>query len=431
MTGQEAVEKIESYHHFRSHPGLEGIRALMERIGNPQKKLRCVHVAGTNGKGTTCTLIASVLRKAGFRTGLYLSPHVSDFRERMQIDGNLILPEDLASLTERVLPAAESITAHGVPVTEFELVTAIAMLWFAERGCDVAVLEVGLGGRFDATNVITQPLVSVIASISLDHTQILGDTLEKIAFEKCGIIKEGCPSVCYPDEPPEALAVIRCVARARHSALTEASSIHLKVLKSDLSGTEIESPEGRLFLPLLGEHQVKNAAAALAALRVLRENGWKIGRGDIAAGFSAARLPARLEVLSKTPPILLDGAHNPEGTAALASAIHRYLSGKKVVAVMGMMADKDVRKAVKNLAGVFSQVIAVAPVSARALSADRFADLWNQAGTPARAAANISDALVQAFSLLEPDGALIVCGSLYVAGDARNLLLDRLGRPRI
>jgi dihydrofolate synthase/folylpolyglutamate synthase len=372
-----------------------------------------------------------VLRKAGFRTGLYLSPHVSDFRERMQIDGNLIPPEDLAGLTERVLPAAESITAHGVPVTEFELVTAIAMLWFAERGCDVAVLEVGLGGRFDATNVITRPLVSVIASISLDHTQILGDTLEKIAFEKCGIIKEGCPSVCYPDEPPEALAVIRHAARARHSALTEASGIHLKVLKSDLSGTEIESPEGRLFLPFLGEHQVKNAAAALAALRVLRENGWKIGRGDIAAGFSAARLPARLEVLSQTPPILLDGAHNPEGTAALASAIRRYLSGKKVVAVMGMMADKDVRKAVKNLAGVFSQVIAAAPVSARALSADRLADLWNQAGTPARAAANISDALVQAFSLLEPDGALIVCGSLYVAGDARNLLLDRLGRPRI
>lgn len=426
MTYEEVLAKIDTYQRFSTKPELERIAALLSLLENPQDKLKFVHVAGTNGKGTTCTLIASVLQKAGYRTGLFLSPHVCDFRERMQFCGEMIPQEELVAAAERVFPAAEQLKRNGLLVNEFELITAIAMLWFAERRCEIVALEVGLGGRFDATNVIQNPLVSVITSISLDHTKILGDTIGQIALEKCGIIKQGCPTVCAPDEPADALDVIRSIAGERSSPLTEASEDIFKVGKSDFSGTELQYSGVSLRLPFLGAHQVKNAATALAVLEVLQRSGWKIPITSVREGFLTARLPARLEMLSADPPVLLDGAHNPEGTAALASAIRYYLPGKKIVAVMGMMADKDAAHAVKNLAGCFCRVIAAAPSSPRAMNAADFADLWRSAGTAAQAAANFQEALTLAFSALRPDGALVICGSLYLAGDLRATALEMI-----
>lgn len=426
MTYEEVLVKIDTYQRFSTKPGLERIAALLSLLGNPQDRLKFVHAAGTNGKGTTCTLIASVLNCAGYRVGLYLSPHVCDFRERMQYCGEMIPPAELKNTAQRVFQAAEQLEKDGIFVNEFELITAIAMVWFAERRCEIVVLEVGLGGRFDATNVIENPLVSVITSISLDHTKILGDTLGEIALEKCGIIKPGCPTVCSPDEPPEALEVIQHVCSERESLLTEASVDALKIERSDFSGTILDDSGLKLKLPFLGDHQVKNAAAALAALKVLKNSGWDIPDSAVEKGFASACLPARLEVLSTHPPVLLDGAHNPEGTAALAAAIRRYLSGKKIVAVMGMMADKDAAHAVENLKGLFCCVVSAAPSSPRAMSAADFAALWRQAGTPAQAAGGFREALTLAFSALEPDGAIVICGSLYLAGDLRAPALEMI-----
>ena len=424
---EEAVAKIESCHRFGPKPGLERMRELMSRLGDPQKGKHFVHVAGTNGKGTTCTLVASMLKEAGFRTGLYLSPHVCDFRERMQLDGRMIPREELLSVAQEVLPLAEKMAARGREVSEFELITAMAFCWFAQKQCDVVVLEVGLGGRFDATNVIERPLVSAICSISLDHTQILGDTLAQIAREKCGIIKEGCPTVCYPNEPREALAVIRRTAAERRSRLVEASGIAARPLRSDLSGTVLRYGDRDLLLPFLGEHQVKNAKTALAVRETLCGLGWEIPLPAVARGFMSARLPARLEVLSQSPPVLLDGGHNPEGTAALADAVRRYLPGKKAIAVMGMLEDKDARSAVRNLAGTFSRVVAVKPSSVRGLSAGALARCWRDCSVRAQEAAGLSEALDLAFSAWDPEGeALVVCGSLYLAGDLRQGVLARL-----
>lgn len=427
MNYEEAVRRIESCHRFGPKPGLENMRELLARLGNPQAGMNFVHVAGTNGKGTTCVLVASMLKEAGYCTGLYLSPHVCDFCERMQLNGTMIPRDELVSLACAVLPQADEMSAQGKPPAEFELITAMALLWFARKRCDVAVLEVGLGGRLDATNVIEAPLVSVIASISLDHTKILGDTLGEIAREKCGIIKAGRPVVCYPDEPAEALTVIRETSAARGSRLTEASAVAVRPVGSDLSGTRLQYGVQELRLPFLGEHQVKNARTALAVREVLCSLGWEIPNAAVSRGFDSAYLPARLEVLSRQPPVILDGGHNPEGTAALANAVRRYLLHKQVLAVMGMLADKDSLASVQNLTGVFSRVITVQPSSGRGLGARRLAEFWNRCGTPAEPARNFTDALDRAFSVLEPGGgALVVCGSLYLAGDLRSSVVERL-----
>lgn len=423
MNYEEAIKKIESLQRFGSRPGLERIRMLLDRLGNPQDRLRYVHVAGTNGKGTTCTLISSVLRCAGWRTGLYLSPHVSDFRERMQADGEMIPREELAVLAGRVFSEIEQMAARDEIITEFEAITAIAFLWFAERACDIVVLEVGLGGRLDATNVIRHPLVSVITSVSLDHTKILGDTVEQIAFEKCGIVKEGGVTVSYPGQKPGAEEVIRRAAAERSNRYVNAASSGVRLIASSLSGSELEWSGTRLHLPFPGEHQVKNAATALSALQALRDSGWNIPEEAVIRGFSEASFPARLEILSRSPLVILDGAHNPDGTAALAAAVKRYLPGKNIVAVMGMLADKDVGAALRNLVGLFARVVTVAPSGSRAMSAEELAGCWERLGTSAEPATGGAEALSRAAELLQPDGAVLICGSLYLAGDLRESAL--------
>lgn len=426
MDYKEALEKIESLQFFGSRPGLERVGELLSRLGSPQDKLKIVHVAGTNGKGTTCELISSVLCEAGYKTGLYLSPHVSDFRERMQINGEMIPREKLVLLAQKVFEITEQMAREEKIITEFELITAIAMLWYAEENCDIVVLEVGLGGRLDATNVIKKPLVSVITSISLDHTKILGGTVEKIAAEKCGIIKEGGITVVSPCQKPEAMEIIKNIAAKRHNMLIDAGETDARVVSTNISGTILEYKEYSLHLPFIGAHQVQNAKTALAVLEILQEIYPKITIKTIADGFSAAKLPARLEVLSQSPLVLLDGAHNPGGTAALAEAVREYFPGQKIIAIMGMLADKDVDLAVKNLSGLISQVVTVSPSSSRAMSAEDLAARWERLGVCAYPAAGFDCALEKAFGLLKPDGVLLICGSLYLAGDLRGRVIKLL-----
>lgn len=426
MTFEETLKKIDTYQRFSRKPGLERMTALLSRLGNPQKKLKFVHVAGTNGKGTACTLLASVLTAAGYRTGLYLSPHVSDFRERIQLCGKMIPKEEFISTASHIFSAADELVENEVQINFFEIVTAIAFDWFAERQCDAVVLEVGLGGRFDATNVIQNTLISVIMSISYDHIEVLGNTLTAIAGEKCGIIKPGRPVVCSPEEPPEALEVIRRAAAKAGSPLTEASLDGLNVIRSSLAGTEIEYHGAVLKLPFLGKHQVRNADTVLSVLDVLCREGWSIPAEAVRQGFASASLPARLEVLSEDPPVLLDGAHNPDGTRALAEAIRYYLPGRRIIAVMGMMADKDTAAAVQNLSGLFSEVFTAAPPSPRAMSAEEFAALWRSTGAKAQAAGSCREALSLAFSAMRPGGAVVICGSLYLAGELRGAALEKI-----
>jgi len=426
MTYQEALNKTSSLLRFGMKPGLERVQKLLMLLGSPQDQLKFVHVAGTNGKGSTCTLISSVLQQSGYKTGLFTSPYVMDFCERMQIDGEMITKEDVASLVEKTFPIVEQMAKSGDIITEFEFIAALAFQWFAQKGCDIVVLEVGLGGRLDATNVIKTPLVSVISSISLDHTAILGNTVEKIAYEKSGIIKEDGTTVCYPDQLQGALEVIRSTAAARHNEFVLANMASVEVLSMNISGTAMQYGDLLLNLPLIGEHQVKNAVTALAVIEVLKKEGYAIVDHSIEAGFRYATFPARLEVLSASPLVILDGAHNPDGTAALAEAIRTYLSGKKIIAIMGMLADKDVTSATQNLAGLFSHVITITPSNSRAMSAKDLAADWQNLGASAEPMDDIDAAFRKALNLAGENGAVLICGSLYLAGELRPRAIELL-----
>ncbi len=424
-TVEEAVGFFHSLERFGVNPGLDRIRDLCDLLGHPEKKCAFVHVAGTNGKGSVCTEISNILREAGFCTGLYTSPYVLDFRERIQVNNRMISEEDLVAVTEKVKRAVEILNSQGVFPTEFEAVTAAAFLHFAETGCSIVVLETGLGGRFDATNVIEEPIVSVITSISLDHVKILGNTMEEIAFEKCGIIKEKCHSVTDGANPDGALRVIRDTAAARHSFLFEARPKDLfQTVSSDITGTLIRYRDTEMRIPFLGEHQMRNAAVALKACEVIGVSGFDITVKHIKAGLEASFIPARTEIMSKDPFVLLDGSHNDDSTLALSAVLRRYLFDKRIVAVMGMMEDKDCEKALQNLNGCFSHVVAVTPSNPRAMQADKFCGLLLRNGYSAEAVNDPVQGVRKAFSMLKDFDALVVCGSLYLASDVRSELLD-------
>ncbi len=426
-TVEEAVGFFHSLERFGVNPGLERIGALCEILGHPEKCCRYVHVAGTNGKGSVCTEISNILREAGFVTGLYTSPYVLDFRERIQVNNRMISAEDLISAAQKVKSAVETLNARGVYPTEFEAVTAAAFLHFANAGCKIVVLETGLGGRFDATNIIEAPIVSVITSISLDHVKILGDTLAKIAFEKSGIIKPLCHTVTDAANPTEALNVIRETAAQRGSYLFEASPDALfQVISSDITGTEIEYRGVRMRIPFPGAHQIRNAALALKACEVIGVSGFDLTVKHIKSGLEASFIPARIEIMHGAPPVILDGSHNDDSTLALAAVLRTYLPNIRILAVMGMMEDKDCGKAVRNLQGCFTEVIAVTPSNPRAMPAEKFRDLLTENGYTATAVPDPLQAVDRAFSRLAAFDALVVCGSLYLASDVRAHMLNKI-----
>ncbi len=426
MTLGEAVDFYHSLQKFGIMPGLERISLLCERLGSPQKKLKFIHVAGTNGKGSTCTYIASVLTAAGYKTGLYTSPYVIEFRERIRLDGEMISPEGLGEVTERVKATIDSLRNEGVTITEFEAVTAAAFLFYCEEGCDYIVLETGLGGRFDATNIIDAPLVSVITSVSEDHIAILGNTLGEIAYEKCGIIKKNCPVVTSASQKREVLDVIRSQAAAKDAVLLETDHAKVfSVLSEDISGTDVQSPEGTLRITLGGTHQLENAALARQVLEILKSNGAILPFEAYYNGFLRARIPARTEIICEAPLVILDGSHNDGSTAALSDFLGKHLKGKRLLSVMGMMADKDCERALSNILPLFCEIITVTPSNPRAMAAKELAEIAEGLVAKSSYFDSPAEGVEAAFGRLPEYDALVVCGSLYLAGDVRQLLIEK------
>lgn len=426
MTYDEALTWYRSFEKFGVVPGLERVRLLCSRLGDPQRSFDCVHVTGTNGKGSVCTETANALIAAGYRTALYTSPEVLDFRERMRVNGEMIAKDRLCSLTEKVRDAVEGLRDGGVYPTQFEVLTAAAFLWFAESGCDIAVLETGLGGRFDATNLIDPPLVCAITSVSLDHTAILGDTYAEIAFEKCGIIKEGADVVVPCDVREDVKKEIRAAAEPKGCPVyyTDPRDC-FEVVSRDIRGTQVLFEGRGMLIPFAGEHQLRNAALTVRICRSLSAKGYPVTSEHIAEGISRSRIPARTEIISSDPLVILDGCHNDASTAALSETLAGELSDKRIIAVMGMMADKDCRTAVNNLACRFSRVITVKPSNPRSIGADALAALIREAGTEAYPADSPEDGIDAALALLPEYDAMVVCGSLYLAADIREYLLSR------
>lgn len=423
----EAVGFYHSLQRFGIQPGLERIGALCESLGHPERNLSFVHVAGTNGKGTVSTEISNILREAGFRTGLFTSPYVIDFRERMQIDNRMIPEADLIRITELVSRSVAQLNKQGLQPTEFEAITAAAFLYFAASGCQIAVLETGLGGRFDATNIIEAPVVSVITSISYDHMQVLGDTLGQIAFEKAGIIKDHCHTVTASTQPEEAMSVIRKVAEEKNAYLFEADEAQsFEVLSADLTGARIRYRNTEMRIPFVGSHQLQNAAVALKACEVIGVSGFDITVDHIRKGLAASFIPARVEILHTDPVVILDGSHNQDSLKALSEVLRDNLAGKKILAVMGMMADKDCDSSIQRVSELFSKVICVTPSNPRAMRAEDFSQLLQSHNVAVQAVPDPKTGIDTAMNELISYDALIVCGSLYLAADIRDYLLNKL-----
>lgn len=418
MTYEEALDYISSVSWQGSRPGLERISAMMDALGNVQDGLKFVHIAGTNGKGSVSAMVSSVLTAAGYRTGLFISPYIMRFNERMQIDGQPISDDALAEVVALVKPAAQALPDGA---TEFEIITAAAFLWFAREKCDIVVLETGLGGRLDATNVIRKNECAVITAIGLDHTEYLGNTLGQIAWEKACILKSGCPAVAY-DSDPEAMAVIRQQGETLGCTVTTADFTAITSLADSL---EAQTFTYRDFPPLTihlaGAHQLKNAAVVLETVAVLRQRGWVISDDALVAGMDAARWPARLEVVQKDGPMaIVDGAHNLQGMQCLVEAIRHYLPGRRIVALVGVLADKDWQPMMDLLKEVAVDLVCVTPDSPRALDAidlarylsdrDHWVAVADQVATGAEGAE---------FRARFMDGVMVACGSLYMAADVR------------
>lgn len=425
MTLGEAVDYYHSLEKFGIMPGLERITVLMERLGSPHKKLKFVHVAGTNGKGSTCTALASVLTEAGYKTGLYTSPYVIDFRERIQLDMEMISPEELAQITEKIRLAVSELSAEGIKITEFEAVTAAAFTYYYDKNCDIVVLETGLGGRFDATNIIENPLCSIITSVSMDHINVLGGTLGEIAFEKCGIIKNACPVITGSEQPTEVLDTIKDVALRNTASLHIADARAMLVpVEEKITGTLTEGPFGCFCIPWSGLHQLNNMSLVCECVKILRDTGFEISDMQACKGIEKARIPARTELFSQNPTVILDGSHNDGSTEALANVLKKHLKGKRILAVMGMMADKDCRRSLSNLVPCFSEVITVKPSNPRSMPPEELADIVDSFSVKSTVCSSPEEGINTAFGKIQDFDALVVCGSLYLAGDVRALLSD-------
>lgn len=414
MNVNEALNYIHSVSWMGSIPGLGRTRELLERMGNPERKLKFIHIAGTNGKGSTAAMLASVLTEAGYRTGLYTSPYILRFNERMQICGREIDDSELAEITAWVQPLADAMDAHP---TEFELVTCIAMEYFARHECDIVVLEVGLGGEFDSTNVISAPEAAVIVNIGMDHMQVLGDRIEDIAHAKAGIIKSGCDCVLY-EQSPEVEHVVEDACRN--------CGAHLHRARMDALVPRSHGLEGQCFdwkqltdlrIPLLGEHQLHNACTVLTTLEVLCEKGWDISEDALRKGLEKVTWPGRFQLMRRNPIFIIDGGHNAQCLDALTQAFRDYLPGQKITFLNGCMADKDYGEMFQVLAPFAQEFITVTPPNPRALTAVQLAEHLARYHLPVHPCASIAEGVHTALQRAGESGVVCACGSLYMIAD--------------
>ena len=416
MTAQEAVEYIHSITWMGSKPGLERTRELLERMGDPQKQLKFIHIAGTNGKGSTAAMSASILQQAGYRVGLFTSPCIFKFNERIQINGEHISDEDLAEVTGFVKPLAAAMDDHP---TEFELVSCIGFEYFKRKGCDIVVLEVGMGGALDSTNVIDVPEVAVITNIGLDHTDFLGNTLGEIATTKAGIFKEGGSAVVYPSDP-EVVSVLETLCAQRHMDLKVVDFDRLTSVSHRLEGQTFHCGQRRdLFLPLLGAHQLKNAAVVLQIIDTLIEKGWQITEEQLRQGLARVSWPGRFDIVGRDPLFIIDGGHNPQCIEALVGNIRDYLEGRRVIALTGVLADKDYGEMFRPVMGLVEQFVCITPPSPRKLEATALAEHLQKAGCTATPCQTIAEGVKKAIALAGADGMVLCFGSLYSIADIR------------
>ena len=399
------------------------MQSLLEKLGNPHMGLKYVHIAGTNGKGTTSAFLASILREAGYRTGLYTSPFIQRFNERIQVDGVQIPDEALAEITTRISEAVPEVMAEGRRrPTIFELITALGFCWFQQQRCDVVVLEVGMGGRLDATNAILDgdSVLSVMVNIGFDHMEFLGDTLPLIAGEKAGIIKEGGDVVVY-GQSPEVEQVFLDKAREKHATISRSSNEYAIVRHMDECGATFDF-EGRrdLKISLLGRYQVRNACTAVSACDRLIARGWRITEEQLRAGLEKAVWPGRVELLRQEPAVIVDGAHNPQGFEALMETMDLLYPGKKLNIVLGVLADKDFNSGIAIAIPHAKKFYAVTPPSYRALSSDQLAeDIRERSEVPVVPYDSIPAAIEAALKESAPDDVICILGSLYQVGDVR------------
>ena len=415
MDYKEALAYIDGVRWYGSKPGLERIAALLDKLGAPQKALKLLHVAGTNGKGSCAAMTASVLKAAGYRVGLFTSPYLFRFNERMQINGREIEDGVLAALVTEIRPLADAMEDHP---TEFELMTAAALLWYQRERCDIVVLEVGLGGRFDATNIIDAPEAAVIMNIGLDHTAILGDTVEKIAAEKAGIVKPGGDVVLY-QQKESVEAVVRAACDAAGAALHVADFSQIAPEFDSLQG-QVFSYRGEAYaIPLPGDHQLRNAAVVIEVAQVLRARGWKISQDALEHGLYAVSWPARFEPVHEDPCVIVDGGHNPQCARTVTDNLLRYFPEQRRVLLVGVLADKDY----PSLCGILNEAadafVCVTPDSERALPAAELAAHLARFGKPVTACGSIPEGMETALAQAGQDGMVCAVGSLYMAGELR------------
>ena len=415
-------EKVPAFLYRADNFDLRRMVELLDRLGNPHLTSPAIHIGGTKGKGSTAAMIASAFCAAGYRTGLYTSPHLHTFRERITVDGGMISGEEFSALTEKLQPEIDEVNRrhdYG-EITTFEILTALAFAFFMERQVDFQVLEVGLGGRLDATNVV-MPRIAVITSISLDHAEVLGDSLAKIAGEKAGIIKPGALVISAP-QPKDVACVIEEVCRHNGvSLITVGRDVTWRKVKSDLSGQffEVKGKAGsyKLIIPLLGEHQLENAAVAVAALEAL-----DIGAKDIARGLAQVQWPGRLEILRHEPLFLADGAHNADSANRLRETIEKYLHFDRLILILGASSDKDIAGIVGELAPMSSLAIVTRSRHPRALEPASLLEELEKQGVKGELAESVSSAAERAMEMAGPRDLICATGSLFVAAEAREYI---------
>ena len=418
MNIDQAIEFIHSLYR-KAVPGLDRIRKLLALLGDPQKELKFVHIAGTNGKGSTAAMTASILCKAGYKAGLFTSPYIYRFHERIQMDGRQIADEKLLPLILKVKALAE--TMDEMP-TEFEFVTALAMEYYRQEACPIVVLEVGMGGLIDATNAIDAPEVAVITNIGLDHTDALGDTEAKIAANKAGIIKTGCHAVVYRgcDEVEQVYAQ---VCAEKQVPLRKADFDSIRLHHCDLFGQTFDCGNRKeLFIPLLGNHQLYNSAVVLSVIDALRERGWKIEESHIREGLRDVSWPGRFDIVCRDPLFIIDGGHNPQCIQALVKNIDDYLADRKVIALTGVLADKDYGEMFRPVMDKVSAFVCITPDNPRKLEAHELAAHLRAAGAEATGCDSVKEGVEKAKALAGPEGAVLCFGSLYSIGDIRAAL---------
>ena len=438
-----AIEKIHEFNRFGSRLGLERMTVLLEKLGNPQEDLKVIHVAGTNGKGSVCKYLEEGLASCGYKMGLYTSPFIEKFNERIRLGGKDISDEDLQSFTERVLKASDEMVAEGLDSpTEFEVVTAIAFLYFKEKGADITVLEVGLGGIGDSTNVVTKPMACAITSISFDHMDRLGETLAEIAANKAGIIKEGVPIISNVPEH-EAAVVIARTAYEKNSKLYDVSKLKFMIfdqtpfsqkVSMDIYGTDYSDVE----ISMTGKHQGENLKTALAIIEILRKEGKiKIERSRLYEGLKKAVQPGRFEVLVESveeepgkwnPMVIIDGAHNEAGAKALHDAVKTYFEGRKILLITGMLADKQTDEILGYFTEITKDMIVTEPDNPRKLSVDNLAEMLNEMGIEPVKAKDAKESVKTAEQMQEGYDLILFAGSLYLIGDVRRIVRNDWGK---